>query len=288
MFNFKLSLNLEKRLVFYINLFLIILVSSVIFLSLDMSTFFYINIFVTFFLSLLFFKKSKKLSRTLIITNMFILFYFFSGIVIPFLFRLFDNVSYYYLLFYNLILGVCFLFFSGKMRSIYESLKNFKLSILFLTFMVGFMLSFLFIFFREPVSGQILDVYATDFLVSVLLIASFAFLVGLSEQIIFSGFLYQTYLDLTNENEAKIHTSIMFVLFHLLGFAGILRYYEGIVGSLSWFYILGYLVSLGVFMYVALYFFSFKSKNYSGNIVYAVGLHFSVDLILFMFYYLRI
>ena len=114
-------------------------------------------------------------------------------------------------------------------------------------------------------------------------IGFYTFILALSEQIIFAGFLFNTYRKLTSRNDAYFQVATVFVLFHLLRFEQlVIEFWNNFAFSylyqMTYYYIL-----LFIFMLIALYLYSFKSKKYEGNFVYPVILHFVTDFVLILF-----
>ena len=101
---------------------------------------------------------------------------------------------------------------------------------------------------------------------------------------IFSGFLFNTYKNLTTRYDAIFQTAIIFVLFHLLRFEILVNYYFKNFNDTFIFYLVLYYIFLFVFMVTALYLYSLKSKKYEGNFTYPLILHFVADFSLFFFY----
>lgn len=279
MFNLT-TLELEKKSVFFINSSLIILMVIFFLYQIPTVYFFYLNIFLTFVLSYIFFKKSKKLSKYLIITNMFIFFYFLYPNVATYLYELFGEESYSFILLYNILISYIFLLFSGHHKDFLKNIKNFNIKIFGIIILIGYVLGLFFYFVKEPVPIQILfnPVMPNYFIKTTI----FTLVLALSEQIIFSGFLYNMYKQLTTKREAIYQVSTVFVLFHLLRFENLITAYIKNFETTFLLLIAAYYILLFFFMVIALYFYDFKSKKNSGNFIYPLTLHFITDLTLFI------
>ncbi len=287
--DFKSLFELEKKLVFLINFGLVLLVIFTFLFEWDLSYFFYFNILLTLILGYFYFKKSRKLSKTLILTNMFIFFYFLYPYVANFLSELLGSQSYIYILFYSVLISYIFLVFSGKHTIFLGNLSKFSKGVAGITFLIGMTLGFLFFLIQEPVPQLFVDISASgsfgDFLK---FIVFSSLIIGLSEQMIFSGFLYNSYREITTKWDAMFQVSILFVCFHLLRFEVLVKhYFTNFMGSYI-FFITSYYVLLFLFMVIAQYLYTFKSKKYEGNFFYPVILHFGADLSLFFFYLVSI
>lgn len=277
-------LDLEKRAVFFVNFLLILMVVLFFGYGLPLKYFFYFDVFLTFVLSYLFFKRSKILSRLLIVTNMFILFYFLYPSIASFLYEILGSRSYLFVLFYNIFLAFLFLVFSGHYDDFLGDIKNFKFSFVFVVLVLGLCFGFFFYLVREPVPQLFVDVAGRGILEMFGFLIFSSFVVGLSEQMIFSGFLFNTYRKLSSKFDAFYQTAIFFVMFHLLRFQVLVKHYFEYFNEVYVFYIVFYYVLLFLFMLFALYLYSFRGKKYSGNFLYPVLLHFGADFGLFLFY----
>ena len=271
----KLStIELEKRSVFYINSFLIILMIILFLFEIHTKYFFYFNIFLTLGLSYIFFKHSKKLSKYIIITNMFIFFYFLFPKVADFLYQLLGNESYIFLLFYNIFLAYIFLLFSGQHKNFLRNIKKTNIKVIGITILIGIILGIFFFFVREPIPQEFLTG-------DIVKIVFYTFILALSEQIMFAGFLFNTYKELTSQTkEAYFQVATVFLLFHLLRFENlVVAFWNNF--EFSYLYLMtGYYILLFIFMAIALYLYNFKTSKYEGNFIYPVLLHFITDFIL--------
>lgn len=273
-------IDLEKRSLFYINSALIVLMIFFIFYEIPTRYFFYLLITITFILSYVFFKHSKKLSKYLIITNMFIFFYFLYPIIGEFLYELLGEESYTFILFYNILIAYIFLLFSGHHKNLLKRIKEFKLSIFLIIILIGIIYGIFFYLVKEPVPIQSLfNPYLPGFFTKA---AIFTLILAISEQAIFSGFLFNVYKQLTTTKESYFQVSTIFVLFHLLRFENLIVSYIHNFETTYLLIIIAYYIFLFLFMLTALHLYNFKSKKYSGNFIYPVILHFTTDFTLFI------
>lgn len=286
-FKFKNILDFEKKSIFLINFFLVVLVTTFFLFDWNLEYFFYFNIIMTFILSFFYFKRSKKLAKTLIVTNMFIFFYFLYPKLSYFLEALFGSESYIFIMFYNVLIAFLFLSFSGYKKTFLRDLKKFNFKVFLLILIIGLFYGFLFALIKEPVPSLFLDITNKGFLNIMTFLIFNSFIVAFSEQMIFSGFLFNVYEDLSSRFDAFFQTSILFVMFHLLRFKILISHYY--TNFTSWFllYISLYYIFLFCFMLSCLYFYSFKGKKYSGNFLYPVIIHFIADFSLFLFAMIR-
>lgn len=284
MFEFKNLLHFEKRSVFLINFFFVLLVIFFLLYEIPLRYFFYFNILFTFILSYFYFKKSRKLARSLIVTNMFIYFYFLYPSIAWFLHELLGVQGYVFIIFYNVLVAYIFLQFSGNSNFLLGNIKKFNFKILLLILMIGVVFGLLFTLIKEPVPSLFTQYSSNNLLGFIGFLAFSSFLVAFSEQMIFSGFLFNTYRQLSSKYDAFYQTSLIFVLFHLLRFELLVKHYFTNFSDLYLLFISAYYVLLFLFMITALYFYSFKSKNYEGNFIYPIALHFAADFGLFFFY----
>jgi len=284
---FKISskniINLEQKLVFLINFMLIISVILFIYLNISLKYFFYFDICLTFILSYFFFNHSKKLAKMLILTNLFIFFYFLYPKVSFYLSEFFGNQSYIFILFYNVFIAFIFLFFSGNHKTFLGDFKKINFKLLLIIILIGILGGFVFSLLKEPIPNMLLSISNQSFTNIFFFLIGTSFVFAFSEQIIFNGFLLNIYKDLTSLKEARLQVITLFVLFHLLRFEILVNYYYNNFGNLYFIYLILYYIALFIFMYLATYFYSFKSKKYSGNFLYPFFFHFMTDLFLFIF-----
>ncbi len=288
MLNNKSVFFLEKKAVFLINFILVVLVILSFLFHINLKYFFYFNISITFFLSYFFFKHSRKLAKMLIVTNLFIFFYFLYPNVSSYFSELFGAESYIFIIFYNILIAYLFLFFSGYNKNFLGDIKRINIVMIAVIILIGLSFGLFFTLIKEPIPSiftSFSDESGAE-VIKFLLISSF--LVAFSEQMIFSGFLFNVYSNLTSKHDAFYQTAIIFVMFHLLRFEILVKHYYVYFNEMYIFYIIAYYLFLFAFMLTALYFYSFKNEKYSGNFFYAVILHFTADFGLFLFYFLGI
>jgi membrane protease YdiL (CAAX protease family) len=288
MLNFKNIFKLEERLVFFINFIFVLMVIFSLLYNISLKYFFYFNLITTFVVSFFFFKRSRKLAKQLIVTNLFIFFYFLYPQVAWFLSEVFSTQGYIFIIAYNVIIAYIFLIFSGYKNNLLGNIKKFNLGVLLCIVLLGLVIGLLFNLVKEPVPSLFLQFSNQDVISIMLFLIVSSFLVAFSEQMIFSGFLFNTYRKLTSKYDAFYQVSLIFVLFHLLRFEILVKHY--FVNFSNWYlvFITCYYLLLFVFMLLCLYFYSFKTKKYEGNFLYPVMFHFMADLGLFLFYFIGV
>lgn len=285
LFHYKNLFDFEKKSVFIVNFILIFLIIIFFLFKYELKYFFYFDVILTFILSYIFFKKSRKLAKMIIVTNMFIFFYFLYPLVADFLTKLFAAESYVFIIFYNLFISYLFLSLSGYHSSFSESLKKFSVPIFLIILIYGICFGLFFHLIKEPVPALFLEVSnqgSTFNLISFLLFNSF--LIAFSEQMIFSGFLFNVYKNLTTKVDAYFQVAVIFVMFHILRFETLLNYYFTNFKNFYIFYLSSYYILLFLFMLTALYLYSFQGKKHKGSFYYPLALHFGADFGLFFFY----
>jgi membrane protease YdiL (CAAX protease family) len=252
--------------------------------NISLKYFFYFNILTTLIISYFYFKKSRKLAKYLIVTNLFIFFYFLYPDIAWFFTEIFNSSSYVFIVFYNILIAFTFLSLSGHKEDLLGNFSKFKPKIFTTVLLLGAVFGLIFTVIKEPIPALFTDVInsADSSLLGFIIFSSF--LVAFSEQMIFSGFLYNVYSKLTSKKDAIYQTSIIFVLFHLLRFEILIKHYYVNFTDLFLLYLFAYYIMLFIFMATALYLYSFKSKKYQGNFFYPVALHFAADFSLFLFY----
>lgn len=256
--------------------------------DISLKYFFYFDIILTFFLSYFFFKHSKKLAKMLIITNLFIFFYFLYPTISSFLSELLGAQSYIYIIFYNILIAYLFLFFSGYHKNFVGDFKKISFPLLGIVVLSGLAFGLFFEIIKEPIPSIFTNFPNTSSFDIIKFLFFSSFLVAFSEQMIFSGFLFNVYKNLSSKHDAFYQTAIIFVMFHLLRFEILVKYYYTYFNSYYILYLGLYYILLFTFMLTALYFYSFKKGKYEGNFMYAVILHFMADFGLFAFYYFGI
>lgn len=285
MFSISSLFTLEKKLVFLINFFLVIMMILTFLFEFPIEYFFYFTIIITLILGYVYFKKSKKISKILILTNLFIFFYFLYPKIASFLTSLFGTQSYLIVLFYTILLSYVFLFLSGRHTSFLGKIEKWDYKIALVSFVVGLSFGALFYLIQEPVPSMFVEFIEDGTLYEFVKYIIFSSLIiAVAEQMIFSGFLFNSYRELTSKFDAFYQVSIIFVSFHLLRFEVLVKQYFSNFSEFYLLFISLYYVLLFVFMLVALYLYSFKYKHYEGNFSYPVLLHFGADLGLLGFY----
>ena len=278
------SFVFEKRSIFLINFIFVLMVIFSLLYNVSLRYFFYFNILFTMFLSYSYFKKSKELAKSLIVTNLFIFFYFLYPQVAWFVHEIFGVSGYVFVLFYNVLVAYVFILLSGYKNSFFGNFSKFNFKIFLVVLMIGFVFGLLFSIIKEPIPSVFTGYDASSFWEFIGFLAFSSFIIGFSEQMIFSGFLFNSYKNLTSKFEAYFQVALIFVLFHLLRFQVLVSHYFKYFNDWYLLYISAYYVLLFVFMCSALYFYSFKYKKYEGNFAYPVALHFAADFGLFFFY----
>ena len=286
-FNFKNLLDFEKKSIFLINFLMILIVILFFLFNISLKYFFYFNIMITFFISYFYFKKSKKLSKKIIVTNLFIFFYFLYPKISNYFSEIFGSDNYIYIIFYNIIIAYLFLEFSDTKKKLIKNINKFNFKILLIVILLGTVFGFLFRLVKEPIPS----IFTSNSIISghyILFLIFSSFVVAFSEQMIFSGFLFNIYSSLTKKYDAYFQVGIIFVLFHLLRFEVLVKHYYTNFNEFYLIYITLYYCLLFIFMITSLYLYSFNSKKYKGNFIYAVILHCVTDLSLFLFTVIRL
>ncbi|MCA9487275.1 hypothetical protein H6501_03910 [Candidatus Woesearchaeota archaeon] len=276
----------QKKIVFALNLFLVVYVIISFFFNFSLASFFYINILVTLLVSYIIFKTSKELSRLVIITNLFILFYFFYPQLSSLFFLFFNNKNEFFILFYVSLLGFVFLLFSGYHKELFKNFTKVSPSVVGITALLGLCFGVLFYVIKEPIPSIFSSTMTTNIPQFTLFLAVSAFFVALSEQLVFTGFLFSVYRKLTQELDAYLQTAVMFVLFHLLRFKLLVVHYYKIFATSYLYYISAYYLLLFIFLLVAIYLRTFTSKKYNGLFTYTILFHFFTDFSLLLLYLL--
>lgn len=180
-----------------------------------------------------------------------------------------------YILFYNILISYIFLVLSGHHKDFIQNIKKFNIKILGLVILIGLTLGFMFFLVKEPIPSEFFFSQSwAGFLIEIFF---FTLILAISEQVIFSGFLFNIYKQLTSKTESYFQVSTIFVLFHLLRFQNLVIVYFLNFDSIFILLISLYYIFLFIFMLTALYLYSFKSKKYSGTFIYPVTLHFVTD-----------
>lgn len=270
------TFEIEKKSVFFVNLLLILCMIVFFLNNIPVRYFFYIDIVLTIILSFFFFKRSRKLSKYLILTNMFIFFCFLYPVVTTYLIDLLAGDSYLFILFYHLFVSYVFLVFSGMHKDFIKDIGSVNLKVSLIVVLVGFTFGVIFFLVREPVPSNLM-------MGSISMIIFYTLILAISEQMIFTGFLSNVYRQLTGVNDSYFQVATIFVLFHLLRFENLVVTYFRNFDFYYLYLITLYYMLLFVFMLCCLYFYNFKGKKYKGNFFYPVFLHFVTDLTLLLF-----
>lgn len=250
-----------------------------LYFNIPVKYFFYINMTSTITISYFFFKRSRLLSKSLILTNMFIFFYFLYPYIADFLFFLFESQSYLYILFYNILIAFIFLEFSSNRDEFLKNIKSVNLKLILCVFILGLFFGTLFYISKEPVPISLFNPKSSDYFVKIII---FTLILSISEQMIFSGFLFNTYKKLNTSSIAMTQTTIFFVMFHLLRFENLIISFIRYSDSFFLFNMIFYYILLGLFMITAIYLYNLNSSKYKGNIIYPIILHFITDLTIFV------
>lgn len=286
MLKFKDIFDLEKKSVFIINFLLVLFIIIIFLYDLPMRIFFYAVLVSTIIFSYLFFKKSKKLAKTLIVTNLFIFFYFLYPYVASYFYEVAGNQTYSIVLLYTILISYAFLVFAGKQKTFLGDLSKFDFKFMGIILILGIFLGFLFSLTKEPIPALFIEILQNNGLLATIGFLIFtSLIIAVSEQMIFSGVLFNSYKELTSRYDAYFQTAILFVMFHLLRFEVLVSHYYLNFPDLYLFYITGYYILLFAFMLLALYLYSHNGRKHKGNFFYPVGLHFGADFGLFVFYF---
>jgi hypothetical protein len=255
-------------------------------IDLSLSYFFYVNVIGTIILSYIFFKRSKILSKALILTNMFILFYFLYPNIESFLYELMGTRSFFYILFYNIFIATVFIFFSGLHKTFLGDYKKLNVKILSFAIFISFFIGFAFFLIKEPVPPNFVN-FSEPIFIALRGIIFSSFVVALSEQMIFLGFLYNTYTKLSSKKDSIYQVAVIFVMFHMLRFENLIAFYKANFGDLFMIFIILYYLFLFLFIMISIHFYTLKGKKYTGNFIYPLAIHMVADFTLFFMYYLR-
>jgi len=256
-------LSIEKKGLFYINFLLIVFVIISFTLKIPLKYFFYFDIILTLIISYLYFLKSKKLSKILIITDIYIFFIFLLPFIEGFLFQLFYFSSYYIRVFYNLFVTYLFINFSNTEKRVFRVDKlSWKKT--FYIFIFSIFMGFLFFLVKEPAPPILYEFVKHNTLDNLSSLVLNSFLVALSEELMMIGIFYLSYKQLTNSLNAKFQAALIFVMFHIIRFSNIVKFYFINFRSYYLVYSIVYYFLLFIFMVFALHFF--ENKNLSFNL----------------------
>lgn len=271
---------LLERGVFLINFLFVIAMILHFYFEYSTQYLFYILTGVTFVLSYIMFYKHKKFSKGIILTNLFVYFYFLYPHIGRFSSELFPNLSTYILILYTLFLAYILLEFSREKEIVLKSIFNTKMNYILLSILIGFVFGIIFYLVGEPIPSEIFAGEST--LPSLILnIFIISFLIGVSEQLLFTGFLYTTYASMTRPIDAQIQTSLLFVAFHMLRIEVIIASFFTIFLELAYLYLFLYFLALFVFMNISIILYR-GIKNMKGSFAYSVIFHTIVDFSLIL------
>ncbi len=277
------------------NFFLIVtnfLLLFVVFLSnfvkIKTQSFFLIAFFLMFFFSYLDFKKNKKLSKEMIVINFFIFFYFFSKNILSYISNLFGREILVVDLVILFLIVFCFYLFIGNNSKITFSISKMELKPFFYVLGISVFMSIIFFILREPTPYFIKSM--DNFWGGLGLIVLISALVSFTEEIIFLGIFYTTYIKFFSKKVSKISTSVLFGLFHIVEITFLIHYFK-LISSFYYFYLIFYFIALFTFMQISIYFFekSYNIKTRKYNLAYSIFLHFLSDcFLLFLTFFVMI
>ncbi|MFT4244214.1 MAG: type II CAAX prenyl endopeptidase Rce1 family protein [Candidatus Woesearchaeota archaeon] len=235
---------------------------------------------VTIFLSYYFFNKNRVFSKGIIITNLFVFFYFLYPFIGEFISLTTPQISTYVLILYTLLLAYLFLEFLGKKQEVLMTFKNSKVSILLILIPLSIITGFLFFIIGEPIPKE--SLLFGDSLFSVLFLTFIlALLIGISEQLLFSGFVYNTYKTMTSNIDAQIQTSILFVAFHMIRIQVLIESFVIYYLEFAYFYLILYFIALFIFMNICIKLYE-GTKKIKGSLLYSIIFHTLTDFTLIL------
>lgn len=284
MLNMNPSLKFEKRSIFHINFLFIILVIISFLYNISLRYFFYFNIITTLLISYIYFQKSHSTAKKLILTNLFIFFYFLYPDISAFIANFIHAPPHILIILYNIIISLIFLSLSGDKNKFLGNLSKFNGHIFSLILLIGTVFGLIFTILKEPIPQVFSTLIINETILNSIFFLLFSsLLIAISEQIIFSGFIFNTYKKLTSKKDAIYQTTLIFVLFHFLRFEALIKHYYINFTDTFFIFLIGYYLFLLIFMGTCLYLYSLKSKKYEGNFLYPVALHTAADFSLFLF-----
>jgi hypothetical protein len=181
---------------------------------------------------------------------------------------------------------VIFLLFSGLHKEVtWFRPRELKLSVIGITTLIAVVFAVLFILVREPVPSLLLEYNSGSLLVVGSMLFLTAFMVAISEQIIFISFFYTVYAKLHSKQSAIWQVAVLFVGFHFLRLENLLNHFHLVFEQVWLLVLILYYLLLLAFMGTSVYLYSIKGHRFSGQFLYPVLLHFVTDLGLFGFYY---
>lgn len=273
---------IEERGIFFINFCFVIAMILIFYFQLNLEYFFYFLMGTTFLVSYLTFKEKKSFSKGIILTNLFIFFYFLYPYIAVFTSTILGYQSTYALIFYTLLLAYLFLEFLGKKEEVLESIRSMRIKPFLYILLIGIFLGQLFYFAGEPIPSQFVKYEHPNLIVVIVEIFILSFLIGLSEQLLFTGFVFNTYTSMTREIDAQIQTSLLFIAFHMLRIKALVYAFIIEYGSLAYMYLSIYFIALFIFMMIAIGFYRGMKGHFKGSIGYAILFHTFVDFVLIL------
>ncbi|MFP4402022.1 MAG: hypothetical protein ACLFPL_02225 [Candidatus Nanoarchaeia archaeon] len=278
--NLTISNHLLDRGVFFLNFLFVVAMILIFYFQLELKYFFYGVIITTFIFSYLTFSKYRKFSKGIILSNLFIYFYFLYPYIAEFFSQINPQLTNYILILYTLFLALILLEFLGKKNEVLQTIYNVNFKRLLQICLFAIPFGILFYLVGEPIPREIFSIDSS--LINTILHALFvAFLIGVSEQFLFTGFVHNMYSTMTSKVDAQIQTSILFVLFHMLRIKVIMGSFVLMYNQFAYLMILCYFLALFIFMNISIYLFR-GSKHFKGSIVYSVLFHTLVDFILIL------
>ena len=284
--NVRIAQNVFQKSVFSMNLLFVVLAIIIFHFKLTLQYFFYALIISTFILSFLSFNIKKECSKGIILTNLFVFFYFLYPYIAQFLYGFLEQYTIYVLIAYTLTLGSILLELSGKREVVFLSFKLCKFKYILVLIPVAIIFGILFNFLGEPIPQEILiNSSSISLLLVQILILSLC--IGVSEQLLFTGFLYNTYSSLSKPIFAQLQTAILFVFFHMLEIGVLVLTFSTLFGSLHLLYLVLYVICLFIFMNIAIMLFRGfsinvfgKVREIKGSLTYSILFHIIVDFTL--------
>ncbi len=280
--NIPKSQVIEERGLFFINFCFVIMMILIFYFQLNLEIFFYILMSVTFVVSYLTFKNRRSFSRGIILTNLFIFSYFLYPYIAVFTTTILGYQGTYALILYTLVLAYLFLEFLNKKEEVLESIRYMGIKPFLYILLIAIFLGQLFYFAGEPIPSQFVKYEHPNIIVIIVEIFILSFLIGLSEQLLFTGFVYNTYKTMTREIDAQIQTSLLFIAFHMLRIKALVYAFIIEYGSLAYMYLSIYFLALFVFMMISIGFYRGMQGRFKGSIGYSILFHTFVDFVLIL------
>ena len=274
----KKNILLERGL-FFINFCFVITMIVIFYFNLKLEYFFYTLIISTLIISYVTFTKYKTFSKGIVLTNLFVYFYFLYPYIAEFTTNLIGSQSAYILILYTLLLAFILLEFLGKKEHVLRTIYDLKFKGILGVFALALVFGTVFYVAGEPIPTQILEEAPQSLIIIILHIFFLSFLIGVSEQLLFTGFLYNTYSTMTRAIDAQIQTALLFVSFHMLRIKAVVSSFMIQYGPLAETYIFLYFCFLFVFMNISILLYRGCSW-FKGSFAYSVIFHTIVDFTL--------